>query len=125
VGDRAVRPARSFHTIAGVELSDYQRRSRRTAQYSREAWLIYPTLGLVGEAGEVAEHVKKVIRDDAGAVSAARRVALAKELGDVLWYVAGLASELGLDLDEIAQANLEKLLSRRRRGVLAGSGDER
>jgi NTP pyrophosphatase (non-canonical NTP hydrolase) len=108
-----------------VELSDYQRLSRRTAQYPREAWLSYPALGLVGEAGEVAEHIKRVIRDDAGRVSAPRRAALAKELGDVLWYLAGLASELGLDLDEIADSNLEKLRSRQRRGALTGSGDER
>lgn len=108
-----------------MELSDYQRRSRRTAKYPREAWLTYPALGLAGEAGEIAEHVKRVIRDDAGAISDRRRAALAAELGDVLWYVAGLASELGLDLDEIADANLEKLLSRQRRGVLSGSGDER
>jgi NTP pyrophosphatase (non-canonical NTP hydrolase) len=108
-----------------VELSDYQRLSRRTAQYPREAWLSYPALGLVGEAGEVAEHVKRVLREDAGRVSAPRRAALAKELGDVLWYLAGLASELGLDLDEIAEANLEKLRSRQRRGALMGSGDER
>jgi NTP pyrophosphatase (non-canonical NTP hydrolase) len=120
-----VRLAAPFHTIAGVELSDYQRRSRSTAQYPREACLTYPALGLVGEAGEVAEHVKRVIRDDAGSVSAPRRVALAKELGDVLWYLAGLASELGLDLDEIAEANLAKLLSRQRRGALTGSGDDR
>jgi NTP pyrophosphatase (non-canonical NTP hydrolase) len=111
--------------IAPVELSDYQRRSRRTAQYPREAWLTYPALGLAGEAGEIAEHVKRIIRDDAGVISDRRRAALAAELGDVLWYVAGLASELGLDLDQIADANLEKLLSRQRRGVLSGSGDER
>jgi NTP pyrophosphatase (non-canonical NTP hydrolase) len=108
-----------------VELSEYQRRSRRTAQYPREAWLTYPALGLAGEAGEIAEHVKRIIRDDAGVISDRRRAALAAELGDVLWYVAGLASELGLDLDQIADANLEKLLSRQRRGVLSGSGDER
>jgi NTP pyrophosphatase (non-canonical NTP hydrolase) len=108
-----------------VELSEYQRLARRTAEYPREAWLAYPALGLVGEAGEVAEHAKKVIRDDAGTISDRRRAAMAKELGDVLWYVAGLASELGLDLNEIAQANLEKLLSRQQRGVLSGSGDER
>ena len=108
-----------------MQLSEYQRLSRHTAEDPREARLSYPALGLCGEAGEVAEHVKKVIRDDAGAISAARRVALAKELGDVLWYLARLASELGLDLDEIAEANLQKLLSRQRRGVLAGSGDER
>jgi NTP pyrophosphatase (non-canonical NTP hydrolase) len=108
-----------------VELSEYQRLSRRTAEYPREAWLTYPALGLSGEAGEVAEHAKKAIRDDGGKISDERRGAMAKELGDVLWYVAQLASELGLDLDEIAQGNLDKLLSRQRRGVLSGSGDER
>ena len=108
-----------------VELSEYQHLSRRTAEYPREAWLAYPALGLAGEAGEVAEHAKKAIRDDGGAVTGERREAMAKELGDVLWYVAQIASELGLELDDVAQANLEKLLSRQRRGVLSGSGDER
>jgi NTP pyrophosphatase (non-canonical NTP hydrolase) len=108
-----------------MELSEYQRLSRRTAEYPREAWLAYPALGLAGEAGEVAEHAKKAIRDHGGEVSDERRAAMAKELGDVLWYVAQLASELGLELDEIAQLNLDKLLSRQRRGVLSGSGDER
>ncbi len=108
-----------------MELAEYQRLSRRTAEYPREAWLSYPALGLAGEAGEVAEHVKKAIRDDGGELSAERRAALTKELGDVLWYVSQLASELGLELEEVAQVNLEKLLSRQRRGVLSGSGDER
>lgn len=108
-----------------MEFSDYQRFSRRTAEYPREAWLTYPALGLAGEAGEVAEHAKKAIRDDAGMVTDERRSAMAKELGDVLWYVSQLASELGLELDRIARDNLEKLFSRQRRGVLSGSGDER
>lgn len=108
-----------------MQLSEYQRLSRRTAEYPREAWLAYPALGLAGEAGEVAEHAKKAIRDDGGEVLSERREAMAKELGDVLWYVAQLASELELDLDEIAAENLEKLLSRQRRGVLSGSGDDR
>jgi NTP pyrophosphatase (non-canonical NTP hydrolase) len=108
-----------------MELSDYQRLSRRTAEYPREAWLAYPALGLAGEAGEVAEHAKKAIRDDGGSVTEERRAAIAKELGDVLWYVAQIASELGLELEDIAQGNLDKLLSRQRRGVLSGSGDER
>jgi NTP pyrophosphatase (non-canonical NTP hydrolase) len=108
-----------------VELSEYQRLSRRTAEYPREQWLASPALGLAGEAGEVAEHAKKAIRDDAGTVSDGRRAAMAKELGDVLWYVAQLASELELDLEEIASQNLEKLRSRQRRGVLSGSGDDR
>jgi NTP pyrophosphatase (non-canonical NTP hydrolase) len=108
-----------------VELSDYQRFSRRTAEYPREAWLSYPALGLAGEAGEVAEHAKKAIRDDGGTVTDARRAALAAELGDVLWYTAQLASELGLELEDIARGNLEKLFSRQARGVLSGSGDNR
>jgi NTP pyrophosphatase (non-canonical NTP hydrolase) len=112
-------------TIALIELADYQRRSRHTAEYPREAWLAYPALGLAGEAGEVAEHAKKAIRDDGGEVTDERRAAMSKELGDVLWYVSQIASELGLELEEIASANLEKLLSRQRRGVLSGSGDER
>jgi NTP pyrophosphatase (non-canonical NTP hydrolase) len=108
-----------------VELSEYQRQSRRTAEYPREAWLAYPALGLAGEAGEVAEHAKKAIRDDGGEIGDERRAAMCKELGDVLWYVAQLATELDLDLEEIARQNLEKLFSRQRRGVLSGSGDER
>ncbi|HEY3866485.1 MAG TPA: nucleoside triphosphate pyrophosphohydrolase family protein [Solirubrobacteraceae bacterium] len=108
-----------------MDLAEYQRLSRSTAQYPRDQALTYPALGLAGEAGEFADHAKKVIRDDGGEVTAGRRQAMAKELGDVLWYVAQLASELGLDLDEIAQMNLDKLLSRQRRGVLSGEGDDR
>ena len=107
-------------------LSDYQARSRRTATYPDAGEnIVYPTLGLAGEAGEVAEKVKKLLRDDGGVLSEERRAALAAELGDVLWYVAQVATEAGLDLEEIAQANLDKLLSRQERGVLSGSGDSR
>jgi NTP pyrophosphatase (non-canonical NTP hydrolase) len=108
-----------------VELSEYQRLSRSTARYPRKEALTYPALGLAGEAGEFADHAKKVIRDDGGEVTPQRREAMGKELGDVLWYVAQLASELGLQLEQVAQDNLDKLLSRQRRGVLSGSGDER
>jgi NTP pyrophosphatase (non-canonical NTP hydrolase) len=108
-----------------VQFSEYQQSSRRTAKYPREAWLAYPALGLAGEAGEVAEHAKKAIRDDGGQITDERRAAMARELGDVLWYTSQLASELGLELEQIARANLEKLDSRQRRGVLSGSGDER
>ena len=108
-----------------MDLSEYQRQSRRTAEYPREAWLAYPALGLAGEAGEVAEHAKKTIRDNGGVVDEERRVAMSKELGDVLWYVAQLATELNLDLDQIAAQNLEKLFSRQARGVLSGDGDDR
>jgi NTP pyrophosphatase (non-canonical NTP hydrolase) len=108
-----------------MELSEYQRLSRRTATYPREHWLAYPALGLAGEAGEVANHAKKILRDDDCVLTAERRAAMSKELGDVLWYVAQLASELELDLDQIASENLHKLFSRQRRGVLSGSGDDR
>jgi NTP pyrophosphatase (non-canonical NTP hydrolase) len=108
-----------------VELSEYQRLSRSTAEYPRHEALTYPALGLAGEAGEFADHAKKVIRDDGGQVTPQRREAMAKELGDVLWYVAQLASELGLELEQVARDNLDKLLSRQQRGVLSGSGDER
>ena len=113
-------------TVRGVQLSDYQQRSRATAVYpDAGSNITYTALGLCGEAGECAEKVKKAIRDDGGALSDERRAALAAELGDVLWYVAQLATEAGLDLDEIADDNLAKLLSRRDRGVLQGSGDAR
>jgi NTP pyrophosphatase (non-canonical NTP hydrolase) len=107
-------------------LSDYQSLSRRTATYPGAGEnIVYPTLGLAGEAGEVAEKVKKLLRDDGGVMSDERRAALAGELGDVLWYLAQVATEAGLELEEIARANLDKLLSRQERGVLSGSGDQR
>jgi NTP pyrophosphatase (non-canonical NTP hydrolase) len=107
-------------------ISEYQELSRRTATYPGAGDnIVYPTLGLAGEAGEVAEKVKKLLRDDGGVMSDDRREALAGELGDVLWYVAQVATEAGLDLEEIAQGNLDKLLSRQQRGVLSGSGDSR
>lgn len=109
-----------------MRISEYQELSRRTATYPGAGDnIVYPTLGLAGEAGEVAEKVKKLLRDDDGVMSRERREALAGELGDVLWYVAQVATEAGLDLEEIAQGNLDKLLSRQRRGVLSGSGDSR
>ncbi len=109
-----------------MDLSEYQRQSRRTAVYpDAGSNLVYPALGLCGEAGEVAEKVKKTIRDDAGTLSPDRRAALAAELGDVLWYVAQVSTEAGLDLSSVAEANLAKLLSRQVRGALGGSGDAR
>ena len=109
-----------------MHLSDYQQRSRVTAVYpGAGSNLTYPALGLCGEAGEAAEKVKKAIRDDGGELTPERRNALAAELGDVLWYVAQLATEAGLNLDQVAQSNLDKLLSRRDRAVLHGSGDLR
>lgn len=109
-----------------MEFSEYQQLSRRTATYPRAGEdMTYPALGLCGEAGEVAEKVKKTLRDDGGVLSDDRRDALSRELGDVLWYLSQLATEAGLDLEEIASENLAKLFSRQERGVLRGSGDDR
>lgn len=109
-----------------MRFSEYQARSRATAVYpDAGSNIVYPALGLCGEAGETAEKVKKAIRDDGGTLTEERREAIAAELGDVLWYVAQVATEAGLDLEEIAGANLTKLASRQRRAVLHGSGDDR
>ena len=109
-----------------MDLQTYQAETAKTARYPDVgANPIYPTLGLCGEAGEVADKVKKVLRDHGGHFSDDSRADLALELGDVLWYVARLASELGLDLGAIAAANLAKLASRAERNVIAGSGDRR
>ena len=104
----------------------YQERCRATARYpDAGANPIYPTLGLCGEAGEVADKVKKVLRDRQGNFSPEVIADLKLELGDVLWYVAQLATELGLELEQIAQTNLDKLASRAARNVIGGSGDRR
>ena len=109
-----------------MDFATYQRRSRETARYpDAGANPIYPTLGLCGESGEVADKVKKVLRDQAGDFDADAIDDLRLELGDVLWYVSQLATELNLSLDEIAEANLAKLASRVARDVIAGSGDRR
>ena len=109
-----------------MEMNSYQDAARKTAAYpdvGRNP--IYPTLGLTGEAGEVADKVKKVIRDRGGVFDADTREAIKLELGDVLWYVAQLASEMGYDLEDVANKNLSKLRDRSARGQLQGSGDHR
>jgi NTP pyrophosphatase (non-canonical NTP hydrolase) len=109
-----------------MDFNQYQAQARLTARYPRVgANPIYPTLGLCGEAGEVADKVKKVLRDRDGVFDSEVLEGLKLELGDVLWYVAQLASELGFDLNEIATANLAKLASRAERNVIGGSGDQR
>ena len=109
-----------------MELNQFQKESRMTALYPEVGKnAIYPTLGLVGEAGEVADKVKKILRDKNGIFDSESKYAIKLELGDVLWYVSQLSSELGFDLDEVANTNLKKLKSRKDRGTLQGSGDER
>ncbi len=109
-----------------MDFTTYQTKSRRTAKYPAIGHpVIYPTLGLANEAGEVAGKVKKVFRDKGGVIGEAEREALKGELGDVLWYLAQVCTELGLPLDEVAEANIEKLYSRLERGVIGGDGDNR
>jgi NTP pyrophosphatase (non-canonical NTP hydrolase) len=109
-----------------MTLEEYQKKSRETAVYPGAGNnFIYPTLGLAGEAGEVAEKIKKVLRDDNNLVSEEKKEELKKELGDVLWYLAQISTELGLSLEDVAAFNIEKLQSRKQRNVLGGSGDNR
>lgn len=104
----------------------YQRESRKTWHLVHtDHPIVYPTLGLVNEAGEVAGKVKKLFRDKGGVISPEDREALKQELGDVLWYLAQIATELDLDLEEVASANLTKLYDRLERGKIRGDGDAR
>lgn len=105
--------------------NEYQEFTRETAIYPKETALQYLTLGLTGEAGEIANKVKKVIRDDNGQLTLEKATDIAKELGDVLWYLTRLSDELGIDLCVIAMDNLNKLESRKERGTIGGSGDNR
>ena len=112
-----------------MTLNGYGQKAYSLAAYPRGesmvANLTYPVLGLNGEAGEVAEKLKKVIRDDGGLIPQAKRDEFIKELGDALWYINACAVELNSSLDEVAKTNLDKLFDRKDRGVLQGSGDNR
>lgn len=106
--------------------NDYQEFVKGMKVYPREYSVVYPTLGLTGEAGEIAEKVKKWVRDEGGQVmSEERREALLGELGDPLWYIAALADDLGYTLQDVVDFNVSKLTSRKDRGKLQGSGDNR
>ena len=108
-----------------MTFDEYQKAARLTAIYPAEQGVVYPALGLASEAGEVAGKVKKAIRDDQGRMTDERREKIKHELGDVLWYVAQLATDLNLSLDEVAAENITKLKSRQDRDSLQGSGDDR
>lgn len=111
-----------------MELNEYQKFAKDTALYpGRNAidGLLYTVLGLNGEAGEVADKVKKILRDDDGVLSNDKADDIAKELGDVLWYAAMVADELGFGLEYVAKRNIDKLQSRKLREVITGSGDNR
>jgi NTP pyrophosphatase (non-canonical NTP hydrolase) len=108
-----------------MRFDDYQKAALGTAIYAERHRVIYPALGLASESGEVAGKIKKVLRDQDGDWTRVPREAIKDELGDVLWYVAVLAADLGLSLDKIAADNVAKLKARQERGTIGGAGDLR
>jgi NTP pyrophosphatase (non-canonical NTP hydrolase) len=108
--------------MSGITASLYQQKACKTAIFPKETALAYLTLGLAGEAGEIANKAKKLIRDGD---NPAKRAEITKELGDVCWYIAVLAHELGVNLGKVMEDNIEKLADRQSRGMLGGSGDNR
>jgi NTP pyrophosphatase (non-canonical NTP hydrolase) len=109
-----------------MNFTEYQNLALSTAIYPKKYETIYPALGLCGEAGEVAEKIKKSIRDGLHNWPDEQfKEELTKELGDVLWYISALASDLDISLNEIAENNLQKLASRKKRNKIGGSGDDR
>lgn len=109
-----------------MDFNKYQKISRKTAVYPKVGkGFVYPTLGLAGETGELVEKIKKCFRDDGGRMTKERKEEIKKEMGDVLWYLAQISTELNIPFDEVAKFNLEKLQSRQKRGTLHGDGDNR
>ncbi len=108
-----------------MNFNEYQQKASTTAKYPSTMRLIYPTLGLAGESGEVCEKVKKLYRDDNGVISFQKLEELKRELGDVLWYVSAICTDLGINMQEVAELNISKLQSRLERNVIHGNGDDR
>ena len=106
-----------------MEFNEYQKLARSTAVYPEESKVIYPALGLCGEAGEVAEKIKKTIRGDRPLEEVIGNIA--DELGDVLWYLAILADDLGVELEDVAKWNVDKLQRRMKSNKIKGDGDNR
>lgn len=109
-----------------MTFEEYQKLALRTAIYPRQGDnKFYPVLGLMGEAGEVAEKFKKIIRDKEGIIDDESTIEIKKELGDVLWYISQIATELKVDLEDVAKTNIDKLQSRMERNQIRGNGDNR
>lgn len=108
-----------------MKFKDYEEIALLNRIYGSGDNIIYPALGLGNEAGEVQGKIKKVIRDEGGVFTTENKAKIADECGDVLWYLAALSNEIGYSLSDIAQLNIKKLLSRRERGVIGGSEDNR
>ena len=110
----------AFKYYNSQDMDDYQKNAAETAIYSSKHAVIYPALGLAAEAGEVANKVKKILRD-----GDFDRKAIADEIGDCLWYIAALCRDLNISMNDVAKTNLFKLQDRQKRGVISGSGDNR
>lgn len=109
-----------------MNFNSYQHKALESAVYpNRGNNIVYPVLGMNGEAGEVAEKVKKILRDKDGQWTEEDKEEIKKEIGDVLWYCAAAASEFGLNLQEVAEANIDKLHDRLKRNKIYGNGDNR
>ena len=108
-----------------MELNIYQETALKNKVYGEGIAIIYPTIKLNGEAGEVAEKVGKTLRDKEGVFTDEIKLEIAKELGDVLWYISALAQDLGYTLEEVGQLNIDKLESRTKRNMIHGEGDNR
>lgn len=108
-----------------MTLDEYQNHALETAIYPKQYKIIYPALGITGEAGECSDKVKKVIRDNNGEFTDDRKREIAKEIGDVLWYCAALAHDIGYTLNEVGEMNVVKLSSRKERNKINGNGDNR
>ena len=110
-----------------MNFNEYQEKCNLTAQYPKpiSSNLLYPVLGLVGETGEFCEKLKKIYRDKDGVFNEFDLIEMKKEMGDILWYLSTICTELNFNLDEVAEGNIKKLLSRKERGVINGNGDNR
>ena len=108
-----------------MNFENYQETIKVTAVYPENVKVLYPALGLAGETGEVCEKIKKVYRDKDGVFSEETTNELKKEIGDVLWYIQALCNDLGLNMQDVAQANVDKLMDRMNRNVIHGNGDNR
>ena len=112
----------------GMDMDEYQKIAAETAEWGDDfpiEPIMYITLGLTGEAGEVANKIKKIARDDGGKITEKRKLEIKQELGDLLWYISQLAQELGISFSDVARSNLDKLSDRRERGLIRGDGDNR
>lgn len=109
-----------------MDFEEYQKLAKKTSLNVKiDSSFVYPTLGLVSEAGEIAGKVKKIYRDNNGILDQERKETLEKEIGDVLWYIAELCTELNISLDDVATLNIKRLASRQQRNTLHGDGDNR